>query len=86
MLMYLPALTLNPITKLWNCLNRFPNKPLFFYVCSRSPLKTLGNGEIARNSVFKPFDEPSSIFIKLKLLSANSFSLEECKICRLGKG
>ena len=36
--------------------------------------------------VFYPFEELSSIFIKLKLLSRTSFSLEGSGICRLGKG
>ena len=34
-------------------------------------------------SIFYPFEELSA---KLKLLSANSSSLEESEICRLGKG
>ena len=50
-----------------------------------------GKGEIARNkqflifsiSAFYTYGELSVIY---KLLSANSFSLEESKICRLGKG
>ena len=36
--------------------------------------------------VFKPFREVSAIFINMKFSSANSFSLEESKICCLGKG
>ena len=50
-------------------------------------------GEIARNeqfllshSVFYLSGEPSVILIKFKLSRANSFSLEESKICRFGKG
>ena len=55
---------------------------------------TVGKGEIARNEQFLRF--PQCFFTKmesfllflsnLKLSSANSFSLEESKICRLGKG
>ena len=55
---------------------------------------TVGKGKIAPNeqfllfphSVFYPFGELSTIFMKLKkLLSANSTCLEEKKICRLEK-
>ena len=54
----------------------------------------MGKGEIARNEQFILFPavfstrlrEISATFINLKLSSANSFSLEESKICRLGKG
>ena len=38
------------------------------------------------HSVFYPFGELSAILSNFKSLSANSFSLEESKICRLGKG
>ena len=37
------------------------------------------------NSVFYPFRKISSFTSNLKLSSANSISLEESKICRLGK-
>ena len=57
---------------------------------------TVGKGEIARNqqtsnfsfshSVFYLFKELSAIFIKIKLSSADSFSLEESKICHLVMG
>ena len=65
--------------------NPFPNNPWFLRVCIVSLLKTLWEkGGIARNSIrlenFQSF--PSN----LKLSSANFFSLEESKICRLGKG
>ena len=53
----------------------------------------MGKGEIARNeqflhshSVFCQFGELSAIFINLKMLSANSLSSEESKICRSGEG
>ena len=63
-------------------------------VCSTSLLKTLwekgkllvmSNFSFSR-SVFFPFGELSAIFDKLKLSSATSFSSEESKICRFGKG
>ena len=38
------------------------------------------------NGVFYPFGELSAIVINLNLLFANSFSLEESKICCLRKG
>ena len=53
---------------------------------------TVGKGEIARNEQllhFPVFSTPLKNFLpfssNLKLLSANSFSLEESKICCLGK-
>ena len=64
--------------------NPFPNNPWFLRVCSISLLKTLWEKEILLVSPllenFLPFSS------KLKLLSANPFSLEESKVCRLGKG
>ena len=63
-------------------------------VCSASLLKTpwekekllvMSNFSFSQ-SVFYPFGKLSSIFIKFELSSANSFNLEESKICRLGKG
>ena len=38
------------------------------------------------HSVFYLFGELSTIFIKFEIVIWNSFSLEESKICRLGKG
>ena len=75
-------------------LDPFPNKPLFLHVCSTSLLKTLWEKEkllVTSNfsfshNVFCLFGELSAIFINLELSSTNSFSLEESKICRLGKG
>ena len=72
----------------------FPNKPWFLRVCSTILLKTLREKKkllVTSNfsfshSVFYLFGELSAIFNKLELSSANSFSLEESKICRLGKG
>ena len=53
-------------------LNPFPNKPWFLRVCSTSLSNHLEN--------------PLPFSSNLKLSSANSFSLEESEICRLGKG
>ena len=54
--------------------------------------KTLGTEEILHNEqfllfpqCFYLFGELSAIFIKLKLLSANSFILEDFEICCLEK-
>ena len=63
-------------------------------VCSTSLLKTMWEKEkllVTSNfsfshGVFYSFGELSAILSKLKLSSANSFRLEESKICRLGKG
>ena len=57
-----------------SALNPFPNKPWFLRVCSTSLLKTLWEKEkllVTSNfsfshSVFYPFEEPSSIFIKFE--------------------
>ena len=76
-------------------LNPFPNKPCFLRVCSTSLLKNnVGKEELARNEQFFLFpqcfqsrlDNFLLLSSKLKLSSANSFSLEESKICFLGKG
>ena len=66
----------------------------FSCVCSTSILKTLGKGEVAHNGQFLLFPLFSTLFFlnfllyssNLKLLSANFFSLDESKICHLGKG
>ena len=55
---------------------------------------TVGKGEIARNEQFLLFPQCFSthldnflpFLLNLKLSSANSFSLEESKICRLVTG
>ena len=75
-------------------INPFPNDPWFLLVCSTSLLKKQWEKEkllITSNfscshSVFYPFGELSAILSNFKLSSASSFSLEEFKICRLGKG
>ena len=38
------------------------------------------------HSVFYLFEERSSIFFRFQMLSANCFSLEECKLFCLGNG
>ena len=75
-------------------LNSFPNKPGFLRVCSKRLLKTMKEKKkllVMSNFsfshiVFYPFGELSVIFINFENVVCNSFSLEESKICRLGKG
>ena len=63
----------------------FPNKPWFSRVCSTSLLKILCISPFP--TVFSTLLENFIPFLSnLKLLSANSLSLEESKSCRLGKG
>ena len=65
--------------------NLFPNKPLFLHVCSTSLLKTLWEKEklLIFPQCFLPFWRTFHHFHQtLKLSSANSFNLEESKICR----
>ena len=77
-----------------NSLTLFPNKPCFLSVCSTGPLKTLWEKDKSlimsnfsfSHSVFYRLENFLSFSSSLKLLSANSFSLEESKICCLGKG
>ena len=71
--------------------NPFPNKPLSLHVCSISLENTVGTGEIVPNEqffLFPVFSTRLENFLpfssNLKLSSANSLSLEESKICRLG--
>ena len=74
--------------------NPFPNKPWFLRVCSTGLLKTLWEKEkllVKSNFSFFPvfstlYENVLSVSSNLKLSSANSFNLEESKICRLGKG
>ena len=74
--------------------NPFPNKPRILRVCIASFLKTLKEKEkllITSNfsfshSVFYLLENFLPFSSSLKLSSANSFSLEESKICCLGKG
>ena len=69
--------------------NPFPNKPcLFTRMQYKSFENTVGKGEIAFPfpTVFSTHLENFLSFSSnLKLSSANSFSLEEFKICCLGK-
>ena len=76
-------------------LDPFPNKPWFLRVCRKGLLKTLRKKrEIARNEQFLFFSKVFSFrfesflpfSLNIKLSSANSFSLEDSKMCRLGKG
>ena len=73
---------------------RVVNKPWFLRVFSTSLFETLwGKGEIARSEQFLLFPQCflpvwrtfCHFSSKLKLSSANSSSLEESKVCRLGK-
>ena len=75
-------------------INPFPDKPWFLHVYSKSHLKTWLEKEkllVTSNfsfsqSVFNPFGELSAIFITFKIVTCNSFHLEESNICHLGKG
>ena len=74
--------------------NPFPNKPWFLRVYRTSLLRTLWEKDKLLVRAIYPFPTVFSIRFdnfmtfssNLKLSSANSFSLEESKICRLGKG
>ena len=78
--------------------NPFPNKPWFLRVCRRSLLKTLWEKEklliFLASCVDKHGFQGGFCLLEnfllfssnLKLSSANSFNLEESKICRLEKG
>ena len=77
------------------CCNPFLNKPLFLCVCSTHLFKTLWEKE--KLLVTSKFSFSHTVFFtllenflpyssNLRLLSANSVSLKESKICRLGKG
>ena len=71
-------------------------KQVLVFMCQqfKSFENTVGKGEIARNQQFLLFlhyfltflEKSVSFSSNLKLLSAKSFSLEEPKICDLGKG
>ena len=73
-------------------LKLFPKQALF-YTCLQYNLleNAVGKGEIARNEQFLLFPTVFSTHLKKflplssTLKSANSFSLEESRICRLGK-
>ena len=76
-------------------LNPFLNKHCFFKCLQCKSFENIvGKGEIARNEQFLLFSQCFLPFFmnfppflsNSKLLSATSFSLEESKICCLGKG
>ena len=67
--------------------------PIFYVSAVQVFENTVGKGEIALNEQYLLFPVFSTRFenflsfsSSLKLSSANSFSLEESKICHLGKG
>ena len=72
--------------------NSLPRKPLFLCVCSTSLLKTMWKNETLL--VISPFPTAfSTLFTNCtplsscrEMLSTNSFSYQESKICHLGKG
>ena len=78
----------------WERVGPFPNKPWFLRVCNTSILKTLREEkELLVTSNFSFPTVFSTLLDKFmlsssnyKFSSANSFSLEESKICCLGKG
>ena len=85
------------MSKHWQGSNSFLHRPVFLRVCSTTILKTLWEKEkflrksnfTFSHSVLYPLVELYSIFVifihfNLKLLSANSFSLEDSQIFHLG--
>ena len=72
----------------------FPNKPWFLRVCSTSLLKSLLEKEkllVTSNftlfhSVYYSFGKLCAIFIKFEFVVCKLLSLEDSKICHLGKG
>ena len=73
----------------------FPKQAVVFTCLQyKSFENTAGKGEIASNEQFLLFPTVFSTLLEnflpfstnLEFLSANFLSLEECKICRLGKG
>ena len=72
---------LDIVRKSWCVINTFPNKPLFLGACLSSLLETPWDF----SQCFLTMRGKSPLFSSnLKLLSANSFSLEDSKICHLG--
>ena len=77
-----------------NVLNIFPNKPLILRVRSTNLLKTLWEKEklpVTSNSsflpqCFLPFWRTFCHFPQIQNCCLQTFSLEESKICLLGKG
>ena len=83
----------------WTIFNQYltlsQTSPGFFTCLQYKPFdNTVGKGGIARNEQFPLFSTVSSTRLEsflpfssnLKLSSANTFSLEASKNCRLGKG
>ena len=77
------------------CLKLFPKQArVFTRLQYKSFENTVGKGELASNKQFLLFPQCfipvwrtfNNCYQNLKLWSAMSFSLEESKICRLGKG
>ena len=77
---------LNHVIHMYNfSFSPFPNKPWFLHVCSTSLLKTLWEKEKLLvmsdfsffHSVFYPFEELSSVFIK--------FEIVVCKLFQFGR-
>ena len=73
----------------------FPKQALvltYMYLQYKSFENTVGKEEIAHDEQFllyphfHPFWKLFAIFIKLKVVACNPFSLEKSKICCLGKG
>ena len=75
-------------------LNPFPNRPWFLLVCSTRLLKTLWEKEkllVTSNlpfshSVFNPFEDLSSIFIKFEIVVCKLFQFGRVKNLSFGKG
>ena len=88
------AIAVDFVFRLKDNFKPLPNKPWSLRVCHTSLLKTLWEKEkllVTSNLSFPTvFSTCLKSFLSnstnLKLLSANSLSLEESKICRLGKG
>ena len=84
----------NMVKKGKNAVNPVPNKLWFLCVCSTSLFKNTGKRRNCSYQAVSPLTTVFSICMEnflpfssnLKLLSANSFSLEESIICCLGKG
>ena len=88
-------LAIPPIFKiLFLKINPFPNKPWFLCVCSASLFKTLWEKEkllVTSNfsfsqSVFNPFEELSSIFIKFEIVVCKLFQFGRVLKLSIGKG
>ena len=77
-----------------NMVNPFPNKPWVLRVCSTCPLKIMWEKEkllITSNFsfshiVFYPFGELSAAYSKFGNCRLPTLSLEESKLCCVGKG